>query len=558
MSGDRDVLVFGLDGVTFDLIGDWIDQGELPYFEKLIQEGVQGDLTSTLPPVTGPAWSSFQTGLRPGKHGVFDWGNAGEEAPGKGIVDSTHIQSDTLWELLSQGGKEVGVIGLPVTYPPREVNGFILTGLLTPQNAEDYVYPQGLEDEIQEVVDNYVTAPLHAEMAVNKQAWVEELENSIENREKVSTHLLSQESWDVSMVYFMETDTVMHHLYHTVRDDGKGPSDDKFDENPVLRIHKRVEQAVKRIVDAVAEPDTDVILVSDHGFGQLDWIFNVNTWLMEQGYLSLKNDPSTRLKRTALNLGLNQKNLYYLGDLLGPLGKSKKWDMQGFEDILGKIFLSMDDVDWRNTKAFSRGGVLGEIGLNVKGQGPPGGINPEGIEKLKEELTSDLKNVRNPSTGKPVVEEVIDSEEAYDGPQADIGPDLLFKTRDMRTDTGGLTVFKSAKPIIESFATTGTHRMNGIFMASGPEFQEERSVEGLHITDVAPTILHLADLPIPEYMDGTVEEEILAPSFKAGNPLRYRDLNLPDGNGNKEDPEAKSDKENEEIKERLKGLGYLD
>lgn len=558
MAGNRDVLVFGLDGVTFDLIDKWIERGELPYFEKLIQEGVRGGLRSTLPPVTGPAWSSFQTGLCPGKHGVFDWGSTKDEEPGKGIVDSTHIQADTLWELLSQGGKEVGVIGLPVTYPPREVNGFILTGLLTPKGAENYVYPRDLENEINEVVDNYVTAPLHAEMAVNKKAWVKELESSIENREKVSTHLLNNESWDVAMVYFMETDTVMHHLYHTVTENGDSRSSGGFNENPVLRIHKKVEKAVKRIVDAVAEPDTEVILVSDHGFGPLDWIFNVNTWLMQNGYLSLKENLSTRLKRTALNLGLNQKNLYYLGDLLGPLGKSKKWDMQGFEDILGKIFLSMDDVDWKNTKAFSRGGVIGEIGLNVKGEGPPGGIAPEDIEPLKEDLIADLKNVYLPATGEPIVDKVIDREEAYDGPRADSGPDILFTTKDMRTDTGGLTVFKSAKPIIKSFATTGTHRMDGIFMASGPKFQRAGSVEGLHITDVAPTILHMVGLPVPEYMDGTVAEETLDPAFKENNQPRYQDLKLSGGNGNNKNSRTKSETENTEIKERLKGLGYLD
>lgn len=105
MPGDRNVLVFGLDGVTFDLIDDWMQVGELPYFEKLNQEGVRGELRSTLPPLTGPAWSSFQTGLCPGKHGIFDWDSTRNGVPGKGIINSTHIQAATLWELLSQGKK---------------------------------------------------------------------------------------------------------------------------------------------------------------------------------------------------------------------------------------------------------------------------------------------------------------------------------------------------------------------------------------------------------------------------------------------------------------------
>lgn len=555
MPKKRDVLIFCLDGLTFDLLDEWMENRNLPYFSKLVKDGVRADLRSILPPVTGPAWTSFQTGTNPGKHGIFDWGVSEEAGYGKGIVDSTHIQTDTLWEILSRAGRQVGVIGLPVTYPPRKVNGFILTGLLTPNNAEDYVYPKSLEKDVREAVGEYITAPTHAEMALNTKAWIRELKGSIENREKVSIRLLQEQSWDVSLVYFMETDTVMHHLYHTLNEEEVGTlSSLRPVDNPVLTVHQRVERAVQHIIEEVAEPHTDIVLVSDHGFGPLDWIFNANSWLWRKGYLSLKDTWVTQTKKMMQKLGINQKNLYHLGKLLGPLGRSKKWDMQGFNDILGRMFLSMGDVDWENTSAFSRGGVTGAIQLNIKGRGSRGGVDPSEAKSLRERLMTDLEGIRSPYTGERVVEQVLKRKKVYSGPQSHLGPDILFTTKDMRTDTGGLTVFKSLAPIIPTFAVTGTHRRDGVFIASGPSFKQGAQLDELSIMDVAPIVLNLLELPIPSYMDGRPIEAGLTSPFKKKHPPHYKEVEL---SSPTEEGKEKTDEENEEIRERLKGLGYL-
>jgi predicted AlkP superfamily phosphohydrolase/phosphomutase len=67
------VIVIALDGATFDLLDPWLDEGVLPTLARLIAGGVSGRLSSTLPPITAPAWASFMTGKNPGKHGVFDF-----------------------------------------------------------------------------------------------------------------------------------------------------------------------------------------------------------------------------------------------------------------------------------------------------------------------------------------------------------------------------------------------------------------------------------------------------------------------------------------------------
>lgn len=546
MSSKKELLIFGLDGATFELLDRWFDRDELPFLRKTIREGVYGEMRSTIPPLTGPAWSTFQTGVNPGKHGVFDWGSSSQDNYGEGMVDASSIEAKTIWELASEAGKKVGSIGVPVTYPPREVNGFMTTGVLTPKGAEDYVYPPELSQDIEKEVGEYRFAPTHAEMAVNKKQWIEELKETIGNKEKTATHLLSTQEWDMSIVYFMETDTVKHHLFP----DGSGnPGDVK---EPVLKVYRRVEKAVKNIYEEVANENTHVMIVSDHGFGPLKWIFNANSWLMEKGYLQLKESATTRIKRAATKLGLNQKNLYKIGDLLGPLGKGNEWEMEGFNDILGKVFLSLNDVDWENTKAYSRGGVTGALRLNIEGREPNGCVPPENALEVRENLMADLKELENPYTGERVIEKVMKNEEVYDGPRSPKGPDVLFLTKGLKTDTGGLTVFKTLDPIIPAFAINGTHRMNGIFSAQGPKYGSETEIEGLNIADPAAIALHTLGLEIPSYMDGIARQEVFNEDFWDEHRPEIRETELPG-------TEQKTDGENndEEIKERLKGLGYL-
>lgn len=132
------VLVIGIDGATFDLIGPWAAGGQLPYLAQLMVEGVHGPLESTLPPVTSPAWPSFATGKNPGKHSVFDF-----IRPLGGqfdLVNATSIKARTLWQILSDAGRRVGVVNVPVTYPPAPLNGFIVSGLPSPKTAE-ITYP---------------------------------------------------------------------------------------------------------------------------------------------------------------------------------------------------------------------------------------------------------------------------------------------------------------------------------------------------------------------------------------------------------------------------------
>ena len=189
----RRVLTVAIDGATMDLIKPWADAGKLPALAKLIREGVSGRLESTLPPVTSPAWPSFATGKNPGKHGVFDFiANTQGEF---GLVNASSIDGRTLWDLLSSYGARVGIMGVPVTYPPSPVNGYMITGLLSPKGAE-ISYPQGFLSRYEEELGRYRVAPSIGYKRGKEEPFLADLRDMVRQRGRFALKLMEGEPWD--------------------------------------------------------------------------------------------------------------------------------------------------------------------------------------------------------------------------------------------------------------------------------------------------------------------------------------------------------------------------
>ncbi|HNB52800.1 MAG TPA: alkaline phosphatase family protein, partial [Anaerolineales bacterium] len=149
------ILLLGLDGATFDLLNPWFAQGALPHLARLKNQGSAGILQSTLPPVTAPAWASFLTGKHPHHHGVLDYfaGRAGEYR----MISGNDIRGQTVWDILSAYGKTVGVLNVPMTYPPRAVNGFLIPGLPTPDSGQ--THPAGFLTPYERELGPYAPFP---------------------------------------------------------------------------------------------------------------------------------------------------------------------------------------------------------------------------------------------------------------------------------------------------------------------------------------------------------------------------------------------------------------
>lgn len=542
------VFMIGVDGGDFSLIKKWADEGKLPNFKKLMGEGSYGKLRSTIPPITGAAWSTFQTGTNPGKHGAFNWFKRVEGEYRAAPVNYNDIAEPTIWQILSKQNKKVGVIGVPVTYPPAKINGFMVPGLLTPESSDRQTYPLDLIDEVKEVAPDFKFSPKEWTRGYEPKDWVDEMYDDINNKVEVTLDLMERKEWDMMMVHFMETDQVQHFMWNYMEDETE-------DWNPVLKIYQKADKAIGRLSEELTDEDT-LLIMSDHGFGPLRYDFHIDTWLLREGYIKFKNNPPTLIKNFLFNLGINKESLYPIGEYLYPIVNKINFINNVLDvvsnPILEWLFLSSQNVNWKETQAYSHS-EIGHIYLNVKGREPEGAVEPEDVPALRDEIIAKLKELKNPFTGKKITSQIYKGEEYYHGDKVDQAPDIIFLPDDLEIVGKGAYEFLTHKTVKKSRFQSGHHRMDGVFFAKGPDIKAGNKVKA-HIMDLAPTILYNLGLPVLDSMDGKIVDSIFVDEFIADNMLQKitkEELGL---DIEKEDDDGSDD---DEMKKRLKGLGYV-
>jgi hypothetical protein len=223
--------------------------------------------------------------------------------------------------------------------------------------------------------------------------------------------------------------------------------------------------------------------------------------------------------------------------------------------LLSRLFLSFADVDWSRTRAYTLGGNLTGIWVNLKGREPQGCVSPGAeYEQVRDQLIARLRAMRDPSDGLPIATKIYRREEVYQGPYLDRAPDVLFETRDEQYIGFGMQEFVTNRLAEPSPLFSGTHRRAGMVSLSGAPFRKGARLNAHQIVDLAPTILHLLGYTIPSDMDGQVMSEALTAQFHASHPIQISGeswLPSPD------DHSGYSVEDEAAISERLKGLGYL-
>ena len=541
------LLVIGLDGVGFDLIAPWVEAGELPCLGRLIAEGTKGSLRSTIPPLTGPAWASFQTGVNPGKHGVFGWTKRRPGSYAISVVNGEDIDCPTFLELASESGKQVVSIGLPVTYPARPVNGIVIPGMLTPRQDRAATYPPQVYSELRRAAPDYRFFPECAHR-VRLRAKVQELLVCAGEKAAAARHFMQHRNWDIFVVHFQVTDKVQHDLWGVV----------KHGIDPLLAVFQEVDRLVGQLVEIAQRMGATVIVLSDHGMGPQEYTFSINTWLWQAGYLHPKGGLAGHLKRALFRLGLTQRRLLRLGLLLYPMVYQMGM-ADSFMDIIGEaklakliasLFLSLNDIDWSRTRVYSRADI-GHLCLNLRGREPQGIVDETEADRLIEELIDRLKAVKNPRTGEPLLGDVFRREDVYHGDKLAQAPDVLFLPRGLRTIATGASGFYS-KEVFDRPQLRANHRMNGIVIGHGPPFRTDHAIERARLVDLAANLLYLLDCPIPTYMDGRIWEEAFLPDTLSLRTPRWTEHSPTRGTAT---PPAET--EDTELVRRLKGLGYL-
>jgi predicted AlkP superfamily phosphohydrolase/phosphomutase len=537
------VFIIGIDGATFDLILPWVKDGYLPNLARIISGGVYGNLTSTLPPVTSPAWPTFMTGCNPGKHGVFDF--IQPSGADFSLVNATKIKRETLWQRLSASDYRVGVLNVPVTYPPRPINGFIVTGILSPKGA-NICYPADLINRYKAELGEYRVAPnIQYKTGIEKD-YINDIFGLIRAQGDWALRLMEGEQWDVLMVHFIALDIMMHALWRFM--DKRHP---RYEPGPFEHAirdgYTLVDEYIGRMLGTLPA-ETNVLVMSDHGFGPLRSIVNLNLFLMEKGFLKLRRDPWTQLKAAAFRHGLTPAGTYRWIEKAGLQNIATRVSKSTRNQVVAK-FLSFDSVDWSQTIAYSMGHV-GQIYLNMEGREPNGIVSQAEYFQKRQELIEALNDLRD-ETGRPLVSKVIVREDTYHGPYAQYGPDLHLVIDDYNMIAFPLFATDGKLITSQIRGDSGSHRREGIFIAHGPSVRQGEQLEEANILDLAPTILHLLGEPVSRAMDGRVLEEI----FRSPAPVIYVDENVPDVSP--EDVQTLSDDEEAQVEARLRSLGYL-
>jgi predicted AlkP superfamily phosphohydrolase/phosphomutase len=331
--------------------------------------------------------------------------------------------------------------------------------------------------------------------------------DGIERKVRLAESLLQRERWDCFMLMFGESDTAAHHFWSF--HDTASPRYDHAGAarlgNPLRTVYAALDDAIGRLVARV--PDATVLVVSDHGFGGVGTTgMHLNRWLAREGYLDFA--PHSRRSRWA-------------GTVRAAAVRAipGRWQAPCFRAAGGRLASRVESsvrfagIDWRGTRAFSEElNYFPAVWLNVHGRDERGTVPVASYQTLCDELSERLLAWRDPLNHTRVVRRVWQRDALYSGPHVGLAPDLVL---DLETPRGysyvGLPSYGQDGPAIAALdaatlggklaGMSGSHRSDGIFVLAGEQVARGR-VDGAQIADMAPSILALCGVPIPNGWDG--------------------------------------------------------
>lgn len=361
------VCVIGIDGVPHSFIEEQLRRGVFPHMARILRDGASRRMMTTIPPISSVAWTSFSTGMNPAKHRIFGFMDRRLSPFEVFIPTSSRRAAPTLWKILGDNGRKVGVMNVPVSYPPEPVNGFLVSCFLA-TNPTKATYPVELADELKGM--GYVIDVDTWKVRENRAAFLDDLFAALKKRLEVTLHLMKTRQWDFFMSHVMETDRISHFFWSLME-----RNDPTFGAR-TLDLFREVDAFLGAVYDQLP-PDTVFVVLSDHGFCSVKKEINVNTWLMDAGLLKMRSDDSK-----ALNEMLPESTCYSM--------------------LPGRFF------------------------LNLKGREPGGAIEPGApSERAAKAIIEFCRNMRDPETGEPIIREVHRREEIMSGPYLHEAADIL-------------------------------------------------------------------------------------------------------------------------------------
>jgi len=498
-----EVVVIGIDGATFNLVRPWVEMGYLPALRDLLQTGVRGTLRSLVPPGACPGWKSLSTGKNPGQLGVFNWRNRVPGSYAARVVDPASMGAGSdLWTLISSAGRKVAVVGEPLVYPPRPVNGVLLTGMLTPPDSP-FSYPEEFGDEVARHIGAYLLDPAVESLPGEDDLLQEQISITI-NRYQALRYILKSGDYDFAAIYFTAPDRLQHHFWPPIN----------TKDHVVLKAYQQVDWAIAQIRGLI-DADTTMVVASDHGFSDTERFIHLNQLFSNLGWLVARMTPGGIGPR----LGFTRQNLGRVARRLG-LDRVRARVPEAIKQI---VPLGQFGLDMSRTRAWAWPG--GEVFVNLRGREPEGIVEPGEYEPFRDRIIEGIKDLQD--DGRHLDIRVYRREDVYSGPRVDEAPDLVVDVREPGYCLAGEDSGFDVAAILPGSIFTinpgrgGRHDTEGIFVAAGPEVRAGEDVEGARLLDVAPTILHLMGLPVPADVDGRVLPIFRAGSEPANRPVQF-------------------------------------
>jgi predicted AlkP superfamily phosphohydrolase/phosphomutase len=534
----RPALVLALDGATFDVIRPLTRAGRLPHLARWMQEGCSAPLRSTTPPMTFPAWSSFMTGLGPGRHGIFDFSHKLPGAYRIRFTNAADRRGASLFSRVSRAGGRVLVLGMPATFPPEPVSGLLVSGFDAPVSTgtdERSASDPALYRRVAAAAGPWMRPDLDegARGDFHERA-VDTLLARVDRKTGFALEALRRLAEtgggrpDLAVVVFSESDTVGHHYWrdHDPASPRHDPAASARRKGAVAAVYERLDAACGELRRAFGE-DALCLVVSDHGMGgAAPRVVHPNRRLAECGLLTrAAGTVRDRLARSARDLALRA---------LPPRVAQAAFRRARSVAARVESAARFAGCDWRSTAAFSEeANTLPGVWINLRGREAEGSVPPADYERARDEVIGALLDWKLPG-GDPVVAWARRREEAYAGPCVERAPDLVFE---LALDGGyglslvptpwGESAGRSSVRTLEAGdlaggrgrGMNGTHRRDGVLIASGPGAPRALGAAP-SIEDVAPTLADAMGLPAAgEDFDGaplvpaphlyTAEEEAL-------------------------------------------------
>ena len=525
-------LLIGLDGATYDLLDQLVEDGVMPNLGKIMDEGARGILKSTIHPLTPPAWTTMTTGRTPGNHGVFDFIRVDREGskPSYTLATSSDVMAPTIWQIASNAGLRATTLNFPVTFPAKPIDGVVIPGYVPWSYLGRAIHPRPVFKMLKEK-GVFKASEMSTDWQHERKAVQGLGENQLEDwvnfhivREKrwcdILLTLMEEEPCELMAVLFDGVDRIQHLCYHLIDRETRDQyqtEDAKKTAELALQYYRDVDGYIAAMIEK-AGPDAQVMIVSDHGFTRSgSRIFYANTWLEQNGWLDwIDGTPMDDQGRVALDENTEASTL----------------------------------INWESTKAYALSSSSNAIFIRQAQNPGDLGVPPSDYEAFRDKMIEELYALKDPETGKPVIKHVFKREDAFPGLYTDRAPDITL----MLHDYSFLSVLRADAPIKDRKVPYATHHPDGIFVATGPGFAKGKALDDLYIADVAPTAIYSLGLAVPSDMEGKVCTAAYDPAYLEAHELAYTgEAGVAGGeDGTTLDAEAQ-----EQIKERLKSLGYL-